>query len=164
VLTQRIDGAIVAPSPPRAASHLPGLLMRRTTPALSYATTPGRRSGISISRMSPADDQRPSCSPGTMRGGWRSTSPNCRSYCGGRRHPSKSPSHRAATQRFWSLLGDKRTLRGHPESVAPDPSLPSAAKISRVAPRGSLETDWLGVRASTRSAFKHCWTPVALNP
>jgi len=31
---------------------------------------------------------------------WRRTSPSCRSCCAGRRHPSKSPSHLAATQRY----------------------------------------------------------------
>jgi hypothetical protein len=36
--------------------------MRQTTPASSSGTAPDRRSRISISRTSPAGDQRPSCS------------------------------------------------------------------------------------------------------
>jgi hypothetical protein len=39
----------------------PGRSKKQTTHASSSATTPGRRWAISISRMSPADDQRPSC-------------------------------------------------------------------------------------------------------
>jgi len=103
----------------RAASRRLGRSMRRTTPASSSATTPDRRWAISISRMSPADDQRPSCSPGTKLGGWRPTSPSCRSYCGGRRHPSKSQASRCDAA-IWSLLGDKRTICGHRKSVAHD--------------------------------------------
>ncbi len=95
--------------------------MRRTTRAISGATTPGRRSAISISRTSPAGARRQSCSPGTMRGGWRSTSPNCRSYCGGRPHPSKVPEASRCDAAIWSLLGDKRTSCGHRKSVAHDP-------------------------------------------
>ena len=49
----------------------------------SSATRTGRRSAISILRKSPADNQRPSYSPGTRRGARRSTSPSCRSCCGG---------------------------------------------------------------------------------
>ena len=41
------------------------------------------RSASSILRKSPADNQRPSYSPGTRRGARRSTSPSCRSCCGG---------------------------------------------------------------------------------
>ena len=36
-----------------------------------------------FSRRSPVGARRPSCSPGTRRGGWRSTSPSCRSCCDG---------------------------------------------------------------------------------
>jgi len=62
-------------------------------------------SAIFISAMNHSVARRPTGSPGTKLGGWRPTSPSCRSYCGGRPNPSKSPRHRAAMQRHLRFRG-----------------------------------------------------------
>ncbi len=67
---------------------------RTTTPASSSVTRTVRRSAISISRMSPVGDPRPSHPPGTRRGGSRPTLPNCRSCCVSRR-PLQFPTGRS---------------------------------------------------------------------
>ena len=73
----RRKAEMVLSSLPCAASRRRGRSMRQTTPASSFATTTGRRLGISMSRRNPVGARRPSCAQGTRRGGWRSTLPSC---------------------------------------------------------------------------------------
>jgi hypothetical protein len=55
----------------------PGLFGSNKTPALSSASTTGKSSRMSISRMSQGVDRRPSCSRAMRRGACRQTLRNC---------------------------------------------------------------------------------------
>ena len=79
------------------------------TPARAMA---GRRSPVSISRMSRAGNPQPSCSPRTRPGRSPPRSPSCRRCCG--EHDARHPRTRAAIQA--QLCCVRRPVPVHPSS------------------------------------------------
>ena len=66
-LASRLPHAFIASVPSARRFPPPWTIDEANDACFIVRDNTGRRSAISISRMSPAGDQRPSCSPGTRR-------------------------------------------------------------------------------------------------